>query len=95
MNEMAEDSRYRLDMDFRPGDMQFLSNHAIFHSRTAYEDYPEVEKRRHSVAPVAVCCRWSRTSAQHHTDFQGSTTSGRPNGIHIPGAPLIAPLIPA
>jgi alpha-ketoglutarate-dependent taurine dioxygenase len=27
-------------MDFRAGDMQFLDNRVILHSRTAYEDDP-------------------------------------------------------
>lgn len=36
-----------LEMEFRPGDVQLLSNHTILHSRTAYEDHPEPERRRH------------------------------------------------
>ena len=47
MDALAEDPAIHLDMDFRPGDMQFVSNHWIMHSRTAYEDFPEPEKRRH------------------------------------------------
>ena len=35
--------------DMEPGDMQFVSNTFILHSRTAYEDYPEPERRRHLV----------------------------------------------
>jgi alpha-ketoglutarate-dependent taurine dioxygenase len=34
-------------MDLRRGDMQFLNNHVILHGRTAYEDHPEPERRRH------------------------------------------------
>jgi alpha-ketoglutarate-dependent taurine dioxygenase len=34
-------------MDLREGDMQFLNNHVVLHSRTAFEDYPEEERRRH------------------------------------------------
>jgi Taurine catabolism dioxygenase TauD, TfdA family len=30
----------RLDMDFRPGDVQWLANASIFHGRTAYDDDP-------------------------------------------------------
>ena len=37
----------RLDMEFRPGDMQFLHNHVTLHSRTDYDDHPEPERRRH------------------------------------------------
>ena len=37
----------RLDIDFETGDIQFLSNYSILHSRTAFEDYPEPERKRH------------------------------------------------
>ncbi len=36
----------RLDMDFRRGDVQLISNHTIVHARTAYTDWPEEERRR-------------------------------------------------
>ena len=36
-----------LEMDFRPGDIQWLSNHAALHSRTAFADYREPQRRRH------------------------------------------------
>jgi hypothetical protein len=36
-----------IDMDFRPGDVQWLLNYAALHSRTGYVDYPEPERRRH------------------------------------------------
>ena len=29
------------------GDMQFVNNQFILHSRTEYEDYPEPERKRH------------------------------------------------
>lgn len=30
-----------MDMDFEPGDIQFLNNYVMLHSRTEYEDWPE------------------------------------------------------
>ena len=36
-----------LDMDFQPGDMQFLNSYLTLHARTAFEDHPEPERRRH------------------------------------------------
>lgn len=36
-----------LDMDFQVGDIQFLSNRTILHSRTDYVDFPEPERKRH------------------------------------------------
>jgi hypothetical protein len=32
---------------FIPGDIQFLHNHTILHARSAYEDWPEGERKRH------------------------------------------------
>ena len=34
-------------MDFRPGDIQLLNNAVILHSREAYDDYDEPERKRH------------------------------------------------
>lgn len=36
-----------LDMEFEPGDVQWLKNAVILHKRTSYEDWPEPERRRH------------------------------------------------
>ncbi|MBB5443716.1 MULTISPECIES: TauD/TfdA family dioxygenase [unclassified Paraburkholderia] len=36
-----------LAMDFRPGDIQWLSNYAALHSRTRFTDFPEPQRRRH------------------------------------------------
>jgi hypothetical protein len=36
-----------LDIDFHRGDMQFLNNHVTMHTRQAYEDFDEPERRRH------------------------------------------------
>jgi len=45
--ELAGDPELRLDMNFMPGDTQFLHNHTILHARSAYEDWPEVERKQH------------------------------------------------
>ncbi len=36
-----------IEMDFRPGDIQWLSNYAALHSRTKFADWPEPQRRRH------------------------------------------------
>lgn len=43
---LAGDPAMRLDMDFRPGDIQFLNNYAILHSRTGWEDHDDPKQRR-------------------------------------------------
>ena len=46
LDQLNSDPRFSVTMDLRPGDMQFLNNHIILHSRTAYEDHAEPERRR-------------------------------------------------
>ena len=36
-----------MKMQFERGDIQFLFNHVTLHGRTAFEDWPEPERRRH------------------------------------------------
>jgi len=45
--DLAGDPELRLDMNLMPGDIQFLRNHTILHPRSAYEDWPEIERKRH------------------------------------------------
>ncbi|MGZ8804982.1 MAG: TauD/TfdA family dioxygenase [Microbacterium sp.] len=40
IDEIAASPQFHLDMEFQPGDMQWLSNAVILHGRTAYEDDP-------------------------------------------------------
>ncbi|NKZ03241.1 TauD/TfdA family dioxygenase [Actinomadura latina] len=46
-DEIAQEPGLPLDMDFQPGDVQWLLNYAALHSRTGYVDHPEPERRRH------------------------------------------------
>ena len=36
-----------IDIAFEAGDMQFLHNHTVMHSRQAFADFPEPERKRH------------------------------------------------
>jgi hypothetical protein len=47
LNALTADDRYRLDMDLHQGDIQFVNNYVVLHSRSAYEDYAEPERKRH------------------------------------------------
>ena len=39
--------RLYLPMEFRSGDVQLVHNHTLLHDRTAFEDWPQPERRRH------------------------------------------------
>ena len=38
-----------IDFEFAPGEIQFVDNRTLGHSRTEFEDYAEPERRRHLV----------------------------------------------
>ena len=44
---LAQEPELHLDMDFVPGDIQWLANRTILHSRTAYKDHDDPARRRH------------------------------------------------
>ena len=49
MLEIFEDDGLSIDFDLEPGQMQFVDNRALGHSRTAFVDYPEPAHKRHLV----------------------------------------------
>ena len=89
---LANDESLHLDMQFEPGDMQWVCNHSIAHSRTAFEDYPELEKRRHLLRLWLACDDGPELPAAFTGEHQGKTAGGRPDGIKVPGVELVAPL---
>ncbi len=47
IDSLCSDPEFYLDMNLEAGDMQFICNYTTLHSRTAYEDWPERERRRY------------------------------------------------
>ncbi len=93
LDELAEDPDIHLDMEFRPGDIQFLHNHTIFHDRTAFEDWPEPERKRHLLR-LWLCPPNGRPLPPHYAARWGRTTIGERGGIVCPGTKPHAPLTP-
>jgi hypothetical protein len=57
VDRLCNDPTFRLDMKLERGDMQFVNNYVVLHSRTAYEDHPEEARKRHLLR------LWLRTPA--------------------------------
>jgi len=69
----------------------FLHNHQILHARTAYEDYPEPERRRHLLRLWLSPPNgrpWPAVFAERY----GSVEVGQRGGIRVPGTELVTPL---
>lgn len=91
LDALANAPDYHLDMEFRPGDVQFLCNHTTLHSRTNYVDWDEPEKKRHLLR-LWLGCPDGPAVPESYVEFQGLTNSGRPAGIRCPGVALNAPI---
>lgn len=92
LDALAESPEFHLDMEFLPGDIQFLNNHWIMHSRTAFEDFPEPENRRHLFRLWLACGDGPPLPESFTQHWQGANQDGRPVGIRVPGVRLNAPL---
>ena len=49
LDRVAGDPVLRVEFALAPGQMYFLNNRWILHNRTAFDDHPEPERRRHLV----------------------------------------------
>jgi TfdA family taurine catabolism dioxygenase TauD len=47
IDAIAADPGVHLDIDFRPGDIQLVSNRTVMHARATFVDWAEPERRRH------------------------------------------------
>src|SRR5207237_7969593 len=78
-------SECALDIGFAPGDIQFLNNFVMLHTRREYEDWPEPARKRHLLR------LWlSDPTGRPIPQEQREGRSGR--GVRLAGVKLVAPL---
>jgi len=92
-DSIAEDQDTRLDMAFEPGDVQILHNHQILHARADYEDWPEIERRRHLLR-LWLSPDDGRPLPDSFLERYLGLEIGKRGGIVVPGTELCAPLVP-
>jgi hypothetical protein len=46
-DQLANDPALHFQMELQTGDVQLVHNHTLLHDRTAFEDWPEPERKRH------------------------------------------------
>jgi len=92
--ELAGDPELRLDMNFQPGDIQFLHNHTILHARTGYEDWQEADRKRHLLR-LWLAPPGARPLPPVFAECYGDLTIGNRGGIVCQETRLHVPLVPA
>ncbi len=87
IDELVNDPAIHLQMAFEAGDMQFLHNHQILHSRNDFENWPEPARHRHLLrlwmAPAS-----ARPLPAVFAPRYGGVTAGDRGGIIVPGTRL-------
>ena len=91
LDAITNDPAVHLSMQFEPGDIQFLHNHQILHSRNDFENWPEPERHRHLLR-LWLCPREGRPLPDVFAPRYGSVTPGDRGGIVVAGTKLTVPL---
>ena len=79
-DSLANDPTLKLDMEFKPGDIQLAHNHTLMHDRLDFEDWPELDKRRHLLR-LWLCTPNSRPLPEAFAQRFGSVTVGDRGGV--------------
>ena len=90
-DEFANDPDLNLSMQLEPGDMQFVYNHGLLHDRTGFEDWPELENRRHLLR-LWLSAPNDRPLPTVFKERFGSIEIGNRGGIAVKGAEPCAPM---
>lgn len=91
LEAIAEEDGFYIDLEWSPGAFAFVHNHQMFHSRTAYEDYEDIDRMRHNLR------LWlsARSGWELHPKFEeryGEIEVGKKRGgIILPGITLTTP----
>jgi len=94
LDALANGPALNLEIEFRPGDMQFLHNHQILHSRTDFENWPEPERHRHLLR-LWLAPQGGRPLPPAFAARYGSLTPGDRGGIVVRDTVLTFTLDPA
>ncbi|HSE30127.1 MAG TPA: TauD/TfdA family dioxygenase [Pyrinomonadaceae bacterium] len=85
LDQLANDPKLNLMMELEPGDIQLVHNHTILHDRTAFDDYPEPERKRHLLR-LWLAPPNARPLPEVYGERFGTITLGDRGGVVVPGA---------
>jgi hypothetical protein len=81
---LANDPALHFFMEFRAGDVQLVHNHTLLHDRTAFEDWPEPERKRHLLR-LWLAPTQARPLPAVYAERFGSVEPGDRGGIQVAG----------
>ncbi len=81
IDNLCYDPDLQLEMTLEPGDLQFVNNYAVLHSRSSYEDWPEKERRRYLLRlwlNTGLITEMPPSWIDHHDDWKTWELDPRP-----------------
>jgi hypothetical protein len=87
---LANDPALNFQMGFQAGDIQLVHNHALLHDRTAFEDWPEPDRKRHLLR-LWLAPENARPLPPVFAERYGSVTPGQRGGIEVAGTRYTIP----
>src|SRR5262249_5136781 len=90
-DSLANDASLHFFMQFQPGDIQIVHNHTILHDRTAFEDWPEPDRKRHLLRLWLAPANARPLPAVYAERF-GSVVPGERGGVSVTGISRSFPL---
>lgn len=90
IDSLANDPKFHLSMTLEKGDVQYLSNYTVLHTRTEFEDYEEPERKRHLLRLWLVSPDARPLPAWYYDQVGG----GRRAGVYVPGMTEVVSMTP-
>jgi len=82
LDNLANDPELNLTMELKRADVQFVHNHTILHDRTAFEDWPERERKRYLLR-LWLAPENARPLPDIFAERFGSVTPGDRGGVTV------------
>jgi hypothetical protein len=86
-DDLANDPALHFFMEFQAGDVQLVHNHTLLHDRTAFEDWPEPDQKRHLLR-LWLAPPQARSLPPVFMERYGSLMPGDRGGIQAAGSRL-------
>jgi hypothetical protein len=87
---LSNDPALHFQMEFKTGDIQLVHNHTLLHDRTAFEDWPNPERKRHLLR-LWMAPEGARPLRPLFAERYGSVVPGRRGGIEVEGTHYTIP----
>ncbi len=89
-DQLSNDPAQHFQMTLQSGDIQLVHNHTLLHDRTAFEDWPEPERKRHLLR-LWLAPENARALPPVFAERYGSVTPGERGGVFVPGMKFTIP----